>query len=598
MKLTQYLAPIIKWWWLVILSTAMAAVPAYVIMRPKPPVYMARTTLIVGRAISDPNPNGAEFSLAQQLAQAYAGIAMRQPVYDATMKALGLKQLPVYKAQEVPNSPFIEILVTDTDPKRAQIVADELANQLILTSPTPSQQKEQDQIQFINQQLDNLKIEINNTQNDIATKQQALANTTSAIQISQLNDDIQGLETKLTLLQTNYATLVSNTQQGAINTLSVIEPASVPTQPIGPKKLLIVLLAAVGGFIFSTGAAYLIEFLDRSLKTSDQVSKLVQLPVIGYIGNAGRKGGTHAIDNPRSPISEAFRSLRANLEFSGVDQPLKTIVITSPDASDGKTLVAINLAVTLSQTEKKVILLDCDLRRANVHQVLGLNPKPGLSEVFREHSNLLDAVQYVKGQNLAVITAGSIPPNPAELLDSNRMKQILGALSEIYDVIIMDCAPLMTTDALTLSAKVDGVVLVTRYAHTTENALKAVIDQLKRANARVVGVVLNRITRSNGLAYRYYASGYYSGTAENPETVEKTDERLNKVNFIPGVSILKKYLRKRRKETQIDLISDDYLFDRITPGQELGTAIKPFIDRAEDKTKVTTEVHSTKTAGG
>ncbi len=597
MKLTQYIMPIIKWWWLVILSTAIAAVPAYVIMRPKPPVYMARTTLIVGRAISDPNPNGAEFSLAQQLAQAYAGIAMRQPVYDATMKALGLKQLPVYKAQEVPNSPFIEILVTDTDPNRAQIVANELANQLILTSPTPSQQKEQDRIQFINQQIDNLGNEIRDTQNDIATKQQALANTTSAIQISQLNDDIQGLETKLTLLQTNYASLVTNTQ-GAINTLSVIEPASVPTKPIGPKKLLIVLLAAAGGFIFSTGAAYLIEFLDRSLKTSDQVNKLVQLPVIGYIGNAGRKGWTHAIENPRSPISEAFRSLRANLEFSGVDEPLKTIVITSPDANDGKTLVAINLAVTLSQTEKKVILLDCDLRRANVHHVLGLNPKPGLSEVFREHSNLLDAVQYVKGQNLAVITAGTIPPNPAELLDSNRMRQILGALSEIYDVIIMDCAPLMTTEALTLSAKVDGVVLVTRYAHTTENALKAVIDQLKRANARVVGVVLNRISHSNGLAYRYYASGYYSETAENPETVEKTDERLNKVNFIPGVSILKKYLRRRRKETQIDLISDDYLFDRINPDQELGTAVKPFLDRTEDKTKVTTEVHSTKTTGG
>lgn len=577
MKLTRYFMPLLKWWWLIILSIFMAALPAYLITRPEPPVYMARTTLVVGRAISDPNPSGNEFALTQQLAQAYAGIVMREPIRNATMAALGLQNLPTYSAHTVPNSPFIEIMVDDIDPARAQSVANELANQMIAQSPTAPQRQEQERSQFINDQLDSLQQDIVETKDTITQKQQALANLTSAIEISQISDEIQGLETKLSILQTNYAALMSTTQTGAINTLSVLEAATLPTRPIGPNKPLIILLAAVGGFIFASGAAYLIEFLDRSLKTAEQINNQVHLPVIGYIGNAGRNGWRLVIDNPRSPISEAFRSLRTNLEFSGVDEPLKTILFTSPDVGDGKTLIAANLALTLAQTEKKVILLDCDLRRPNIYRSLGVKPSPGLSEVFREHLNILDAVQFVDSKNLAVIPAGSVPPNPTELLSSRKMKQILGALSEMFDVVVIDCAPLMISDALVLSSQVDGVVLVTRYAHTTENAITSVVEQLKRANARVVGVILNRIPRSNALAYRYYTSGYYDREKETQPSPQVRASRFPRMGQLirNGKEFIGNFFHRNKHDVILDPISEDYLFTRIIPGRETENTVQP-----------------------
>lgn len=582
MKLTNYIAPMLKWWWLIIFSSVMAGIPAYMITRPQPPVYMARTTLVVGQAMSNPNPSGNEFALTQQLAQAYAGIAMREPIRNATMKVLGLQQLPTYSAQAVPNSPFIEVMVNDIDPARAQIIANELANQLILQSPTTPQRQQQERDQFINQQLDSLQQSIVKTLDDIAEKQQILANTTSAIQISELSLEIEGLETKLSLLQTNYATLLSDSQSGAINTLSVIELASLPTHPIGPNKPLIILLAAAGGFIFATGAAYLIEFLDRTLKTAEQINSLVQLPVIGYISNTGRSGWKHITENPRSLISEAFRSLRTNLEFSFVDEPKKTILVTSPEASDGKTLVAIDLALTLSQTENKVILLDCDLRKPDVHRALGIKSRPGLTEIFREHSSILDAIQNVNGQNLQVIPAGSVPPNPAELLGSKRMKQILAELSEIYNVIIIDCAPVMTSDAQVLSAVVDGVVLVTHYAHTRENSIQAVVEQLKRANAHILGIVLNRIPRSKAMAYGIYEYGYYRW-AEDKQAIntDRSNRHIKVGKPMSKITKIRNLFHIKRKDAEHNLSSDDYLFDNIVTNHELENKLNLSDDRKQ-----------------
>jgi capsular exopolysaccharide synthesis family protein len=435
-------------------------------------------------------------------------------------------------------------------------------------------------MQFINQQIAYLKQKIVDTQASITQKQQALANASSAFQVSELNDEIQGLETKMSLLQTNFVSLVSSTESGAINTLSVLESASLPTIPIGPNKRLVIIMAALGGIVFAVGAAYLIEFLDKTLKTSEQIHRLVQFPVIGYIGNVGKSGWKHVTENPRSLVSEAFRALRTNLEFSAVDRPLKTILVTSSDAGDGKTLVAANLALILSQTEKKVVLLDCDLRKPDVHRALGIKSRPGLAEVFREHSPILDAIQKVNDQNLSVIPAGSVPPNPAELLSSKRMKQILETLSEIYDLIIIDCAPMRTTDALIMAAQVDGVVLVTRYGHTTENALQTGVEQLKRSNTRILGVILNLVPRANTFAYRYYPNAYYGRAEENPSAKLGELHGLSALRkTISNLPIIKNITHKKTKVAEINLVSDDYLFNRIVSNNTTEEAVKPTDER-------------------
>ncbi len=583
MDLKPYITPLLRWWWLLVLATLVAAGSSFLVVRRQPPIYQAHATLMIGRMIQDPNPNSGEFYLVQQLASTYADIGNREPLKNKTMEALGLSFLPATWVSALPNSSLIAIAVTDTDARRAQAVANELANQLVLSSPTGANSENQTRQQFINEQLDQLQSQIKDTNAEIEKLQQQLGDLHSARQIADMQTQIAAQQQKLTTLQSNYASLLATTQSGAINTLSVIEPAGLPTSPIGPKKSMTILIAAAIGFVFAAGAAFLIEFLDRTLKTAAQINRLVQLPVIGYIGNVGRSGWKHVTENPRSLVSEAFRALRTNLEFLGVDKPMKTILVTSPDAGDGKTLVAANLALILSQTEKKVVLLDCDLRKPDIHRALGINSRPGLSEVFREHSPVADAIRNMKenDQNLAVIPAGSVPPNPAELLGSKRMKQILETLSEIYDMIIVDCAPLRTTDALVLSAQVDGIVLVTRYARTTENAIRLVVEQLKRANTRILGVILNKIPQSDSPAYHYYPKAYYGRADENGSgKPDRTNGHAKSLRPFP--SLFKNPSLKKRKNAEVDLLADDYLFTPAFTDRELKNNVLPLKDTQVD----------------
>jgi capsular exopolysaccharide synthesis family protein len=515
MTLKDIVGPLLKWWWLLILATGIAGGSSFLATRNQPDIFQARTTILVGRALYDPNPSGLEVTLSRQLAEYYADIAQRDLVREAARQALGLQELPRYLARALPNSPLIEIAVTDTNPRRAQVVANELANQLIRQSPTSPEQQEQQRIAFLNQQLDQMQAEITETQALLDEKRRTLAGMTSAVQIADLEAEIQALENKLSLLQTNYATLLENTQSGAINTLAVIEAAGLPTVPIGPNTRLIILLAAGVGLVLSAGAAHLLEFLDRTIRTPEDAQRIFKAPVIGYIADIQGAKDTYSYvaANPRSPIAEAFRSLRTNLEFAGVDQPLKTLLIASADMGEGKTTLATNLALSVAQSEKKVVLIDGDLRRPNIHTSLGIANQPGLTDIFREHLNVFDTLRTWKDKWVLVITAGSIPPNPTELLGSKKMEHTLANLREALDMVIIDGPPFLVTDAAVLASKVDGVLLVVRPGQTREDIARAMMEQLQRAGARVVGVAFNRISRKNAGSYGSYYSPYLNKSA-------------------------------------------------------------------------------------
>jgi capsular exopolysaccharide synthesis family protein len=565
MEINRYIKPLLKWWWLLVAAMAVAAAASFWAVRRQPVVYLSRTTLIVGTTINNPNPSSGDFYMAQYLAGLYADIANREPLRDATRAALNIDWLPSYGARAVPNSQMIEIVVTSSNPEVTQIVANELAHQLILRSPT-SNTENQERLAFINEQLSSLRTQIKETQKQVEDLQQQLVTFNSARQISDAQNQIDTLIIQINTLQSTYASLLAGTPSGAANTLTVIEPASTAYR-VSSNKMIPVILAIAIGFILAAGAIYLMEYLDRTVKTPEDVSQHCQASVIGYISEMERslKHATYVAERPRSPIAEAFRSLRTNLEFAGVDEPMKTILFTSTDPGDGKTVMATNLALTLAQTEKKVILVDCDLRKPNVYRALGIKSRPGLSEIFREHSPILEAIQLVSDKNLGVLTAGSVPPNPAELLSSNRMKQILSTLSEMYDFIIIDSAPMMTADTQVLSSQIDGVVLVTRYAHTTGNSIQNVVDQFKRANARIAGVVINRIPRSNARTSRFYTSSYYDQTDENrPAKAGRLEGHLTGLKSIAySTSKIKNIFHKQREEEEIDLVSEDYLFNRI-----------------------------------
>ncbi|MCA9953067.1 MAG: polysaccharide biosynthesis tyrosine autokinase [Anaerolineales bacterium] len=336
---------------------------------------------------------------------------------------------------------------------------------------------------------------------------------------NQLNQD----QSTLNLYQGIYSELLNTYESVRLarlqNTPNIVhvEEASAPHTPIQPRPLTNMMLGAAVGLIVMGGIAFLIEYLDNTIKTPDDVGRALQLPVIGFVTTVDKlsKNGSSQIyvaEEPRSPVAEAFRGLRTNLEYAGVDKPLKTILVTSAGAGEGKTTVASNLAVVMAQRYKNVLLLECDLRRPRIHRVTSLANRTGLVDLFVYQTAIDDIAQSAGVKGLSVISSGSLPPNPAELLGSEKMNQLLTAFTDQYDMVIIDSPPLIVSDAAVLAARVDGVLLVLEPGRTEIGAASASVEQLRRVNANVLGVVFNRMPKKRPgyyTGYSYYYDQYY-----------------------------------------------------------------------------------------
>ena len=545
MDLKSYFTPLLHHWWLLLAAAMVATATSFMVTLQQPPIYQTRTTMIIGRAVYEANPSSNDLWMSQQLANFYADIGMRGEVQVETMETLGLNFLPEYYIRPLPNSQLLEIVVTDVSPVRAQAVANELSNQLIRRSPTFSEQGQEHQA-FINEQIGYLEGKIKETLGEIDQAEKQLTELKSARQIAGKQEEIAALQTKLSQLQANYSDLVSNTSAGAINTLSVIERAPLPGAPIGPNKTLTIALSALIATAIAAVASYLLAYLDDTLKNADDIARLLNIPVLGRVpvilnGNVKTMAkmedarskffqsivsvfrkqqapepneadeqavASYVAKNPRSLAAEEFRMLRVNLDFVGVDNALKTILITSSDPAEGKTSVASNLAVIMAQGGKKVILIDADLRKPKIHRHFGIPNNRGMSDIFRENLPIANVIQPSKVENLSIITTGIIPPNPVDLLSSKKMDQVLEQLEKISDIVIIDGPPLILPDPIVVSTKVDGVLMIVRHSYTRRGAAQTSLKKLGHVGAKILGIVLNQIPRSGLQPYGSY--GYYS----------------------------------------------------------------------------------------
>lgn len=511
MKPREYFAPLIKWWWLLLVAMAAAGVSAYFTTRSLQPVYEANTTLVIGSLLRNLNPTADELYLSQQLAATYADLAVRDPVKNATMAALGLSELPDYTASPMETGPFLQVSVQYTDPAIAQAVSIELSRQLILLSPANAQELEAaDATAFIEEQLRDVQEKIIRTKNEIEKKQEDLATFTSAVQIAQTESDLNALDTRLTSLQTIYANLQATLPEGARNQLSIYEPATLPVRPIGPNKVLIIALATVGGLLLAALAAYGIEALDTTVRSGEEATRILDRPVIGRVsimpGN-GHQNWTYVANQPQSGITEDFRMLRTNLDFFAVDAPQQIIMLTSSSLGDGKSTISSNLALMTGMDDryKQVILVDADLRRPVLGEVLEIEQMMGLSDVISNNLAVKDLlVPYPDNPRLKILPAGTIPPNPTELLSSQRMDRVIAELRELGDKIIFDGPPVMVADATVLGNKVDAILLVIRPGYSTRSAVNAMRDQMARVKSHVLGIVLNSVSKQA----TYYTSQY------------------------------------------------------------------------------------------
>ncbi len=349
-----------------------------------------------------------------------------------------------------------------------------------------------------------------------------LLNTTKN-ELLNLNDKVVQYSIMKREVNTNsvlYDTLTASLKQASVTVQSqpvnvwVIKEAYVPPYPSKPHKTRNVLLGIVLGMLGGIGLAFFVEYIDNTVQSAADLEQRFGLTVLGAV--EGLKGKERYIESfiklePLSPVAESYRLIRSAILFSSVDRPPRQILFTSMSPSEGKTITTVNMARILSQSKKKVVVIDCDMRKPRTHKIFSLPNSVGLSSYLTGNTQD-NIVNTVPGEEFALITSGPIPPNPSELLDSSKMERLLGVLAEVYDFILLDSPPVQSvTDSLSLSTIVDGTVLVVRAGETTIDMLESGLKKLSGVSANLLGFILNGVTKISGTDDYYHGyHEYYS----------------------------------------------------------------------------------------
>lgn len=285
--------------------------------------------------------------------------------------------------------------------------------------------------------------------------------------------------------------------------------AQTPESPIKPRPMRNLLLGLVLGLFGGLGCAFFVEYLDNTVKDPEEAERRFGMSVIGVIEllKKGQDPDNHVSEEPLSSFAESYKSLRTAVLLSSAETPPKRLMITSMSPQEGKTTTAINLARSVAQTDRKVLVIDTDLRRPRLHKAFHLDNSAGLSSYLSGASQAL-SIQPAQEQNLSVMTSGPIPPNPSELLGSRRFGELLDKVGQQYDMVILDSPPVLSaTDSLVISKLADGVVIVCYTAKTTYDRLQRGLKSLREINPHILGLVLNAMDMKKSNYYSYY--GYY-----------------------------------------------------------------------------------------
>jgi len=324
----------------------------------------------------------------------------------------------------------------------------------------------------------------------------------------------------------NKATVI---YASTLSQMQVIDKAIPSASPVKPKKTLNIILAIITGLAGGIGLAFFMDYLDNSIKSPHDVEKRLGLPIFGRIPYVpankpeflrtrdlihSNPAGLITLESAKSITAESFRSLRTNLQFAVVEKKSKIIHFTSPEASEGKTTIAANLAITLALMGSKTLIIDMDLRKPKIHHIFGIDKEPGIIHLLARKAALQEVVKNPGIEYLSVIPVGIIPPNPSELLNQQNLGDVLNGLRKDYDYIVIDSPPVLpVTDAQLLGRLADATFLVMELGATKLPAAEYALNQLRNVDINVAGGIINKVKPSNGYNYYYY-SYYY---AEEPE---------------------------------------------------------------------------------
>jgi polysaccharide biosynthesis transport protein len=539
-KLLKYVGIIWHWLWLLLIISALTGGIAFAYGRVQSPIYESVTRLLIEEAPGNRSGN-TDYNavlVSERRAQTYTQMmqadTLLRSVYKSAYKLTAEPtpaQLAAFKSsidvQVVRSTQLIKLAVRDTDPARAADSANKLAEGFIEQVRALQAVKFAASKDSLGGQIEVLGTQIKEAEGVLTSKSASQADKDQATaSLTQFRPSYAGL------LQQFESIRIAEAQSNS--TIVQLEPATVPDAAVWPRVTQLALLGALVGLLAAIGLVFLIEALDNTIKDPDALAQQVDLPILGFIwhieGSKGSKKGDGSkrsapitVEEPRSPVSEAFRILRTNIEFAGAATQLKTLLVTSAFTGDGKSTSVANIAAVVGQGDNDVLVVDADMRRPTQHRrLLGTNSF-GLSDLFVQATMpFFEVVQKHRVSNVSLLSAGKTPPNPAELLATERMDTILAEAKAIYDFVIVDAPPVLpVTDAMVLARKVDGVLLVVRAGHTRASAVAQIVEQMRRANVNVIGLVINDVVQERMRGYYYRRSKYYSegDTAETSKPV-------------------------------------------------------------------------------
>ena len=554
MELLQYWKIIRKRLVMILLIMMVFELGAVYYVQRQVPVYRTSTTLFI-------SPSTLGSTLPYQLVYAIAPLANTYSEYMRTQSFAKMvaddmdvdisedEILDSLSMNYVRDTQIFKITATHRNPEIAQAIANTTAKMLIKANADRQQQQQQaryeaslsEEAQAQQRQLTELVSvlqdelvyygdQIKLLEDEIRVLQQGPSSAEVTQRILDLRDHLLQLRTErvnvLSSLSETQSTLSNSTEEptSGVDTAVVVDQAQLPSKPVSRDMVQPLAAAAFAGLALGLALAWLLEYMDYTVKSPEELDDLYGIPTQGAIGYVSGVQSDHrtsslvTITDPRSPTAEAFRSLRTSVRMAGAEAPINSLLVTSAGPGEGKTFIASNLAISSAQAGRQVILVDLDLRKPQIHAAFGLQREPGFSDLVVDRDlKIEDCLLSTPVARLSVFPCGTIPPHPSELLGSSRAAALIQELTDRYDMAIFDTAPAATvTDAVLVASQVDAVLQVVQARGTRIDLVRRCKALLERSGARLLGPVLNRV-QTDDLGYYtnyYYYSGYYHEEGE------------------------------------------------------------------------------------
>jgi len=563
MELLQYWIMIRKRLWLIIIFVIVALVGAGYYVFSQVPQYRTSTTLAMSPAALN---SAVTYQMENRLipmANTYTEFMKARSFAQLVGEQLKTQTLPIQPTEDeimaaiitqyIQDTQLFRITTTFRDPVVAQALADTTAQMLINAN---LERMRAEQAALLAAQLDNSRVqerdrllELNNVlreeltyyEDQIQGLQQELTVLRNGPQSSQTESKALDLRSEMLTLRSERVKLLASLAEAQnalltetsknnaqVDTVVVIEAALLPLEPLARNLVQPFLAALAAAIALGIGAAWGLEYIDYTVKSPEELDLIYGIPtqgVIGYVSDANAKHDPREtlimLTAPRSPIAESIRALRTSVRMAGIAKPVRSLLVTSAGPGEGKTFITTNLAISMAQSGKRVILVDLDLRKPQVHKRFGLLAEPGFTNLIvdRDEYTLAQTLQTTLVPNLRILACGTIPPNPAELLSAEQTAALMQALAAEADMVIYDTAPAATvTDAILIAPLVDGVLQVVNARGPRIDLVRRTKDFLERSGARIIGPVLNRVAIIDLGYYAnyYYYGGYYNNEQEQP----------------------------------------------------------------------------------